>query len=134
MPQNGHEAVAPRRPRCPNFYLFCLKMLCIVTPDKIGSLVPVGASLILLFLRGRRRRSDDPLGLDGGFEDAHPHTLRQLDQERIVADLPHRTEEPADRHDLVSAPDARDQPLVLLLALALGTNDEEVKDEDEYRI
>ena len=42
-------------------------------------------------------------------------------------------EEPADRHDLVSAPNARDHTLVLLLALTLGTNDEEVEEEDEYR-
>ena len=73
------------------------------------------------------------MSLDGRLQDTHPHALRQLDQEGVVAHLAHRPEEAPDRHDLVAAPDAGDQIVVLLLTLALRPDDEEIEDKDKDR-
>jgi hypothetical protein len=85
-------------------------------------------SIFLVFERGLQ----NTFRLDRGLQDAHPHALGYFDLERVVPNLADRTEESADGDHLVAPRDSAYQSVVLFLALALGPDDEEVKNEDKY--
>ena len=73
---------------------------------------------------------DEPLSsLDSRLKDAHSDAFGQLNLEGILTYFADSTEEPADRNNLITAPNAADKVIVLFLTFTLGTDYKEVKNK-----